>query len=210
VKNQREDLSAHGPAYDGANLNKNSDWAIGDLIARARELIAELEKLTPRSHSADVGDKTFETSARPSQTEQLLLGDYNDIAMRIISQTPKTPGEMIAILTFFLEDEKFRAAADERVSILIRSLLQSSLLVDAVQPETEDDTKLNPTGLLRNSGVPREEAASEKRYRVCADGRPITDGLNFVESIYAARNILFEYPEANLSIYDTVTAIHYL
>jgi hypothetical protein len=210
MNKQQEDLSAHRPAYDGANLNKKSDRAIGDLIAQARELVAELEKLTPRSHSADVGDKTFETSARPGQTEQLLLRDYNDIAMRIISHTPETPGEMRAILTFFLEDEKFRAVADERVSILIRSLLQSSVLAGAAQSETESDIKINSGGLLQNSGVLREEATNERRYIVCSDGRPITEVLNFVESTRVARDILVELPEANLSIYDTVTAIHYL
>jgi hypothetical protein len=207
MNKQQEELSAHRPAYDRANLNKKSDRAICDLIAQARELVAELEKLTQRSHSADVGDKTLETSARPGQTEQLLLGDYNDIAMRIISQTPETPGEMRAILMFFLEDEKFRALADERVSILIRSLLQSSVLVGA---ETESDIKINSGGLLQNSGVPREEATNERRYVVCSDGRPITEVLNFAESTRVARDILVELPEANLSIYDTVTAIHYL
>ncbi|WP_296708103.1 hypothetical protein [Rhodoblastus sp.] len=210
MKNQQEELSAHRPGHDGSNLNKNGDWAVGDLIAQARELVAELEKLTPRSDSGDVGDKTFETSARPSQAEQLLLSDYNDVAMRIISQTPKTPGEMRAILTFFLEDEEFRAVADERVSILIRSLLQSSVLAGADQSETESDIKINSDGLLQDSGVPREEAMNEKRYVVCSDGRPITEVLNFVESTRVARDILVELPEANLSIYDTVTAIHYL
>jgi len=210
MNNQQEDLSAHRPDYDRSNLDKNGDRTIGDLIARARALVAELEKLTPQSPSADVGDKAFETSTLPSLTEQLLLDDYNDIAMRIISQTPKTPGETRAILTFFLEDEKFRGVADERVSILIRSLLQSSVLVGATQLETESDVKIDSGGLLRNSGVFREEATNEKRYLVCYDGRPITEVLSFVESIRAARNIFFEYPEANLSIYDTVTAIHYL
>lgn len=210
MNNQQKELSAHRPGHDGSNLNKNGDWAIGDLIAQARELVAELEKLTPRSHSADVGDKTFETNARASQREQLLLRDYDDIAMRIISQTPETPREMRSILTFFLEDEKFRAVADERVSILIRSLLQSSVLAGADQSETDSDIKLNSGSLLQDSGVPREEATNEKRYVVCSDGRPITEVLNFVESARVARDILVELPEANLSIYDTVTAIHYL
>lgn len=210
MKNQQEDLSAQRPVHDGSSVNKNSDSAIGDLIAQAQALVAELDKLAPQSHSADGSDDTRETSARPRQSAQRLLDDYRAVAMRIISWTPQTPDEMRAILTFFLEDEKFRAAADEHVSILIRSLLQSSVLVGAAPSEPESDTKINPGGLLQNSGVPPEEATNEKRYLVCSDGRPITEVLNFAESSRVARDILVEQPEANVSIYDTVTAIHYL
>lgn len=190
---EQEDLSAHRPT--GANLHKNGDGAIYDLIAQARALVAELEKLA-----------LGETSARSRELPQRLLNDYSAVAMRIISETPQTPGEICAILTFVLEDEKFRAVADERVAILIRSLLQSPVLAGAAQYEPE----YSGGGLLQTSGVPREEATNEKRYIVCSDGRPITEVLNFVESSRVACDILVEQPEANVSIYDTITAIHYL
>jgi hypothetical protein len=195
VIKEQEELSAHRPAHDGANSHKNGDGAIYDLIAQARALAAELEKLAP-----------CESNARSRELPQRLLSDYSAVAMRIISQTPQAPGEIHAILTFVLEDEKFRAVADERVAILIRSLLQSPVLAGAAQSEPE----YSGGGLLQTSGVPREEATNEKRYIVCSDGRPITEVLNFVESSRVACDILVEQPEANVSIYDTITAIHYL
>jgi hypothetical protein len=191
VTKEQEDLSAHRPAHDGPNSHKNGDGAIYDLIAQARALAAELEKLAP---------------CESRELPQRLLNDYSAVAMRIISQTPQAPGEIYAILTFVLEDEKFRAVADERVAILIRSLLQSPVLAGAAQSGPE----YSGGGLLQTSGVPREEATNEKRYIVCSDGRPITEVLNFVESSRVACDILVEQPEANVSIYDTITAIHYL
>jgi hypothetical protein len=191
VTKEQEDLSAHRPAHDGPNSHKNGDGAIYDLIAQARALAAELEKLAP---------------CESRELPQRLLNDYSAVAMRIISQTPQAPGEIYAILTFVLEDEKFRAVADERVAILIRSLLQSPVLAG----EAQSGPEYSGGGLLQTSGVPREEATNEKRYIVCSDGRPITEVLNFVESSRAACDILVEQPEANVSIYDTITAIHYL
>jgi len=209
----------HGTIWNAkVEIDPKAGPGICDLIAEAKALLIALARLEGSRESPPASGDASEAARLYDQSTRLLLDNYSAIAERVIGQTPRTVDEMRAMLIFCLEDKKYRMVDAERVAILIRSLLQSPVLAAAAPSApapaescaANANANANPCAAPLPNGASQQEPGDEKRYRVCADGRPFTEALSFAEANRVVHETLSWRPETNMSIYDIVTAIHYL